>query len=584
LFVIASLTPLSKQTHRTLCLAACLLLAGSSFSIAATARQKIGKNPAAKTKVTDTKVPAAEQKTELSAEPAAFKSQLESFTRQVDVKRDSDAGWKKAKKQMTLSTSDKVRTGGRSVARLKLGDGSKVLLLQNSQAEMENLTSVEKTIKLLKGRVRAIVAKINGGNNFKIKTPVGVASVRGTDFEVSITDDGGQMEVAVNEGQVGVGRLGSLGGEVVLNRGERIQFGLEGEIGNPIKSGGLPIDSSSIRAELYDSRIKDNVVAMAAEESRNADYQVGKSLMDVTGERVRVEEYIMRPRADQFKLVVLNERANRFDYFTYKGTFNQNLPEDVSVALREVGGKLGSAPDYYLTDYETLMSNTIDNITDSASGGHLVSITFDGTNYILADELNNTRTIEAASLQSDGSYKIYNPLRDSFTLVSAANRAEAIKVGVLDPLAGTYKNLESGDIYWKTRFNTYSSFINDNAKLAYAKKSFVANTLAIDLDANFTDAPITSASEFPAGTGNLHNRLSVYYADGTRTTYDNYIIDDAGQIVPTSKLSGFTNSADYKEQLDNYNYQTVVTSTEMEGRHINLVVDPRIGTKSGLIQ
>ncbi len=525
--------------------------------------------------------------TEAPKADPTFVSHLESFSRDVDVQREHDNGWRKAKPKTELATSDKVRTGRRSVARLKLGDGSKVLLLQNSQAEMENLSSVEKTIKLLKGRVRAIVAKIHGGNHFQIKTPVGVASVRGTDFEVGISEDGQKMEVSVNEGQVGVGRLGALASEVVLNPGEKIQFGLDGNIGNPTKSGGLPLDSNAVRQDVMNSRVRDSVVAMAAEELRNADYQTGKSLIDVNGERVRVEQYIMRPRPDQFKLVVLNERPERFDYFTYKGTFNQTLPEDLSIALKEVGGKLGAtAPDYYLTDYQTLMSNTLDNITDGASGGHLVKVTFDGTNYTLTDNTDstNTRTIAAAALQSDGSYKIYNPLRDTFSMVSAANLSDAVKIGVLDSLSGTYRNLSSGDTYWGTRYNTYSSFIDDSAKMAYAKKSFVTNTLAIDLDATFTNAPITTASEFPSGVNNLNNRLSVYYGDGSLTTYNNFIIADDGSVVPTSTLSGFSDSASYKNKLNLYNYETVVTATEMGGRKIDLVVDPRIGTQSGLIQ
>jgi hypothetical protein len=435
--------------------------------------------------------------------------------------------------------------------------------------------------------VRAIVAKIHGGNNFKIKTPVGVASVRGTDFEVEVLEEKGQpvMEVEVNEGSVGVGKLGDLAPEIVLHPGESIKFGLDGDIGNPVKSGGLPLEKSDVLTALYDSRAKDNIVAMAAEESRNADYQTGKSLIDVNGERVRVEQYIMRPRADQFKLVVLNERPQRFDYFTYKGTFEKALPEDLSVALRDVSGKLGvDKPDYWLTEYETEMSNTIDNVTDKATDGHLVKVSFDGTNYTLTDDQDpsNTRTIAAATQQSDGSYSVYNPLRDTFASVTASNRDDAVKVGVLD--SGSYRNLASGDTYWKTRFNGYSSFVDGAAKLAYAKKSFVANTLAIDLDAAFTNAPITTASETPSGPDSLHNKLSVYYGDGSRTTYDNYIIGDDGAVVGTGALNGFSNSADYKNKLDLYNYETVVTATEMGNRKIDLVVDPRIGTQSGLIQ
>jgi hypothetical protein len=68
--------------------------------------------------------------------------------------------------------------------------------------------------------------------------------------------------------------------------------------------------------------------------------------------------------------------------------------------------------------------------------------------------------------------------------------------------------------------------------LGYAKKTSVTNTLAIDVDSDFSNAPITTLSEYPSGVDNLHNRLSLYYSDGSKTTYDNYIIDDEGNIGP----------------------------------------------------
>jgi len=85
----------------------------------------------------------------------------------------------------------------------------------------------------VRGHVRAIVAKIRGGNNFKIKTPVGVASVRGTDFEVEYNEPkegqgqpeagkegaAGEMIVRVNDGHVGVAKLGDLATETILNPG-----------------------------------------------------------------------------------------------------------------------------------------------------------------------------------------------------------------------------------------------------------------------------------------------------------------------------------------------------------------------------
>ena len=130
----------------------------------------------------------------------------------------------------------------------------------------------------------------------------------------------------VLSGQVGVSRLGDLGSEVIVNPGESLKFGAEGELGDPIRTGAIPMDKQEVNAEVIDARVKDSVIAMAAEEMRNADYQTAKSLIDVDGRRVRVEQYIMRPAENKCKLVSLNESDTRYDYFTYTCTYNTALP------------------------------------------------------------------------------------------------------------------------------------------------------------------------------------------------------------------------------------------------------------------
>lgn len=521
---------------------------------------------------------------------------IESVKAKVEIKTTETNAWKKARPNAALKTSDTIRTGSKSIARVKLADGSKILLLQNSQAEMENLSSVQRAIKLVKGRIRAVVTKVREGSEFKVKTPIGVASVRGTEFEVEFVDEGEQMAVNVISGQVGVAKLGELDNEILVNPGESIKFGVEGDIGDPIKSGAIPINKQDIVAEVYDSRVKDSIVAMAAEELKNADYQTAKSLIDVDGRRVRVEEYIMRPADNQFKLVALNERDTRFDYFTYTGTFARSdgapavLPEDLSTALKDVGGKLGDdAPEYYLTDYEMFMSNTVDSISDEGTGGHLVQIDMNGTGssaqYTLThdDGLGNitSTVVDAATLQGDGSYKVYNPVKDTFQLVSASNLDDALKVAVLDE--GSYRNLATADTYWKTRYNTNEFRINNVIKSSFAPKVGVTQVLAVDLDVNFTNPAIVSISEFPDGQNTLHNKLTLFYSDGSKIEYDNYIIDDEGKVATADKFDGLGSSAEYQSELLNWNYQQKVKATEMQG-DINLVIDPRIGTMSGLIQ
>ncbi|MFN0118261.1 MAG: FecR domain-containing protein [Elusimicrobiota bacterium] len=514
---------------------------------------------------------------------------IESVTRQVEVKKSNATKWDKAKNQSQLQKDDQIKTGSRSLARVKLSDGSKILLLQNSQAEVENLSTVEKTIKLLKGRVRAIVSKIKGGNNFKIKTPIGVASVRGTDFEVEITDDGKSMQVDVNEGSVVVAKLGDLSNEVMVNGGESIKFGIEGQMGDPVKSTGVQqiIDKEAVQSEVMNTQVKDNLIAMAAEELKTADYQEAKTFMDVNGLRVRTEEYITRPASDQFKLVVLNERESRFDYFTYKGTFNKSLPEDLSLALRDLNGKIGgTAPEYYLTAYEKIRSNTIDSLTDEASGGHLVQITNDGNTYTLTDPTvtSNTRDIDAAELLSDGNYKVYNPDTDTFSLVTPANLESAKKVSVQDPTTSEYRNLTSADTLWKNSFDNYTLKANSSIKTQYEPSTVGQHILAQDLDGTFNYAPVTAASEYPSGSDTLYSRNTLYYADGKYLRFDNYIINDEGKIATRDDFSGLSNGADYRNELMKWNFETVITATEFSGRKIDLCITPKVLIESGLLK
>jgi hypothetical protein len=534
-----------------------------------------------------------------SAEPLKIKSLRGS----VEIQSASGASpqWRPARAGATLQAGDAVGTGDAGRAELVMSDGTKIFLRPKSRLRVTE-TAPHRVFGMDFGRVKAFVkrAKLR---RFEVKTPLAAASVRGTVFEIGYDPGTDSGFLDVTKGSVA---LQQDGREVLVPGGSRVDFLSGRPLGEPAPSdagaGAGDADArAEVRREVGLGMSKEQVMAAAAEEMRLAEYQEGKTLVDVHGRRVRLEEYIIRrPRevaeADRdkaFKLVVLNERDDRFDYFYYRGLFNAALPEDLSIALRDINGRLGpEAPDYFLREYEMGQSNTRDFIKDNASGGHLVKITYDGTNYVLADpaDPSNTETIpvDEQSLVDGVTYhKIYDPINDRFqTVTDAQFQAGDFRPAVYDPSDDGFRLFSSADTYWRTRYNDYSHVINGALKQSYARKPSAPNVLAVDRDADFTYAGgyVLPVVETPSGADLLHNRVTLYYGDGTTEAYDTYIISDEGALAPASAFQNVVSGAAYKAELLKWNYQQVASATEFQGRKIDLVVEPKILIKSGLIK
>jgi hypothetical protein len=532
-----------------------------------------------------------------SAAPQARPIAVKSFTAPCEVMRAATPGrWYKARVGIDLKAGDSLRTGPGGRAVLLMSDGSKMTMSPSTRLRVEEVAP-NRLFGLDVGRVKSYIKKLRQNEKFQIKTPLAAASVRGTVFEVGHDDGKNQGFLAVDEGSVALAKGDE---EILVGAGERVGFSPDlplAPAGQKSDAGG-GADREEVRREVGLGMSKEEVMAAAAEEMRLAEYQEGKVLTDVFGKRVRLEEYIIRRPKEiaaglqdrAFKLVVLNEREDRFDYMFYRGVFNTALPADLSVAFREMNGKLGAQPTYWLDSYTMAMSNTQDTLRDTASGGHLVQVTFDGTNYTLADPTDLLWTRDVAlnvgTVVLDGQtyYQVYDPVGDKTSTVTEAQYlAGDYGTAVYDGAADAFRPIGVGDTYWRTSFNDYAHFLNDVQKQAWTASQ---NVLALDLDATFTYAgglvvPITDA---PDGEDLLHNRTRLFYGDDTFESYDAYIIDDEGKTAPVSAFFGLSTGVAFKDELLNWNYQQVVTATEFQGRKIDLVVEPKILIKSGLIK
>ncbi len=290
----------------------------------------------------------------------------------VFAKQQEMSVWEKCYPGMVLDESWWIKTYQKSKVVILLYDGSKIIISENTEIVLSKLTDTQKVIQQKSGKARFKVSKLQLGAKFETVTPTAVVSVRGTDFSVLVKEDL-SSEVKVYTGVVNIRTV--LGETVDLTAQQKIEILPDlplkeikkfdkqdlNETKNIIKEETKEVLIAEVRMDMT----KEEVQRAAAVEQKIAEYQQGKSLIDVWGNRVRVEEYIVRKnmQPDQFKLVVLNERENRFDYLTWVATFNKELPQDLSLATRWLSWKEGkSQPEYYLTKSETGMSNTVDKV------------------------------------------------------------------------------------------------------------------------------------------------------------------------------------------------------------------------------
>lgn len=115
-----------------------------------------------------------------------------------------------------LVSGDTVQTGADSNLSIRFADGSELLVLSDSEVEMDSLSAygvtgmVDTRVRLQGGRVDTKVQPSEGpGSRYHIITPAAVAAVRGTRFRVSADTDQPVSRSEVTEGSVGVSGAGA---------------------------------------------------------------------------------------------------------------------------------------------------------------------------------------------------------------------------------------------------------------------------------------------------------------------------------------------------------------------------------------
>lgn len=146
--------------------------------------------------------------------------QLGAFTGEVQVDLGDGQGWRSAETGQRLAAGSRLRTPGGASAALQLADGSRVLVLPDSELHLREAAEVgagalSLRIELLRGRLENAVHPMRAsGSRFEIQTPSAVTAVRGTEFRIAADARSTRSEVL--DGAVS---FGNARGQLTLAQG-----------------------------------------------------------------------------------------------------------------------------------------------------------------------------------------------------------------------------------------------------------------------------------------------------------------------------------------------------------------------------
>lgn len=435
----------------------------------------------------------------------------------VQVRPAGSGSWRPAKAGLSLKAGDSLRTGFEARAVLVSETGSVLTAAGNAHLHVEDDGPGRFLVFVLFGAAR-LDARIAGGKAAGVRTPVALLRARSdaASWRVAV-GGGGRTTADVSDGLVGV--EDNRGAASLLRPGQRLEAdmrGLREAAASPTPARARRDDfEARMRRELALDLARDESLDRAARETRRAEHEAGRLLTDSAGRRVRVEEYVARPSASSFRLVVLNQRPGRLDAFAWTGQFDAALPADLGPVLDSLAGSYDAAAPWTLTEYRALYASGRDRLLERADGGHQVDLNANGDPL---DDVAGGRPFFSTLFDRAGLY-VDGTLKRGWTGAAIQAQSEAVAAGLNDPFTG--------------------------AALPAALPAVVSNTT------------------YPDAGAQARRRLESY-GDGTELRRDDRALSEGGGTAPAPA------------SLADHGVHLTVSASEWSGRTIELVTSPRI--------
>lgn len=307
---------------------------------------------------------------------------MDDFSGKVEVRPGREGKWAPAKRNMNIIEGGAVRTSAGAIAVVLLPNKTKIWLKESSSLELEQRTTLASRIALVFGSIKLRVPHLMRKERFEVRTPAAVCAVRGTEFTVD-TDEAGRMGINVLYGEVKLNFVvppEKGAAELFIPQGRTMRLQ---EKGQPGKVGVMTAADERASLEDWDPWLKpeerqkdlqekendrgqlkqfadatgrtENAVKDFLNTVKESDLEAGRTMNDIHGNVVRVDQRLMRPDSATLQFYNIVKRPvynyadsgeaavarggfayngapsvqNRLDLMQMTMKFNQDLPQRI---------------------------------------------------------------------------------------------------------------------------------------------------------------------------------------------------------------------------------------------------------------
>lgn len=487
----------------------------------------------------------------------------------VEVLAQTSGQWERVRRPVRIAQGDEVRTGNGAQAQILLSDGSRLSLSENAHFAVQNDSLKQSTFKLSVGKLKAYFAGVFS-SRLEIRTPTAVCAVRGTEFELNAQPQGA-TQVNVDEGHLEVSD--KQGQQAVVTAEETVSVGQSGMDEPHVVSLSDERAQPAARPEVVMTQVANDATRSMLEELRNRELkaneaQLGKDVIDAFGRRVRLEEYLLRPASNQFKLLFLSTRESRFDWGQYVETFHARIPDDITQVPAIVAGTYFSKtmPSNWLTNVDFYATNTIDSIEETIALGDPVAVNFCGLGICgsryYPKSMDHKQVLSGPGVPG-GTRTQFDQTQSISGNVFTWSQSIIDNTGALSSLDQFQEDVSNvGDVN-AGGCSLGGETCFDNSPVAY-------NSLGGAGNGKFTSF-VPAVTSFPSGKGKADFFSETVYGDGSTVSARKMLVSNDGEILDFRNIA----TGDFLKSGD-YNLEEVVGSSLFQGRDIDILIAPEI--------